>query len=42
MVVVFLSNRIVMGLLKFKDVPNVLKADVKKELENAGLGFLAE
>lgn len=42
MVVVFLANRIVMGLLKFKDVPNVLKADVKKELENAGLGFMAE
>ena len=42
MVVVFLTNRIAMGLLKLKDVPNVLKEDVKKELENAELGFLAE
>ena len=42
MVVIFLTNRVAMGLLKFKDVPTVLKEDVKKELENAGLGFLAE
>lgn len=42
MMVIFLATRIVLGKLKFKDLPEVLKAPVKEELEANGLGFLAE
>lgn len=41
MMVIFLANRIVIGKLEFKDLPEPLKAPVKKELEANGVGFLA-
>lgn len=37
MMVIFLANRIVIGKLEFKDVPEPLK-----EPEDNGVGFLAE
>lgn len=39
---IFVAFRIIAGLCSFKEVPDKLKPGVKKELENAGLGFLAE
>lgn len=41
MMVTFLATRIVIGKLEFKDLPDPLKAPVKKELEDNGVGFLA-
>ena len=41
MMVTFLAKRIVICKLEFKDLPEPLKAPVKKELEDNGVGFLA-
>lgn len=40
MMIIFLANRIILGKLKFKDVPEVLKERVKQELIDNGLEFL--
>lgn len=41
MMVIFLATRVVLGKLAFKDIPEVLKPAVRKELEDNGVGFLA-
>ena len=38
----FLAYRIIIGKLTFAEVPNVLKPEVKMELEAVGCGYLAE
>ena len=40
-IAMFLAQRIVIGKLEFKKVPQVLKAKVKEILEESGLGELA-
>lgn len=42
MMIAFLATRIVIGKLKFKDLPEVLQPKVKEVLEENGVGFLAE
>lgn len=41
MLAVMLANRIIIGKLEYKTVPESLKLSVKEQLENAGVGFLA-
>lgn len=41
MMIIFLTTRVVLKKLAFKDVPEVLKPAVRQELEDNGLGFLA-
>lgn len=41
MMAMFLATRIILGKLKFKDLPAVLKPKVKEVLEENGLGELA-
>lgn len=41
-VVEFLVRRIIAEALEFKNVPQLLKAEVKEMLEEMGLGFLVE
>ena len=41
MMIIFLTTRVVLKKLAFKDVPEVLKPAVRRELEDNGLGFLA-
>lgn len=42
MLAVMLAGRIILGKLEFKAVPSSLKDLVKEQLEDAGVGFLAE
>ena len=42
MLAVMLANRIIIGKLEYKAVPETLKPQVKEQLEDAGVGFLAE
>lgn len=42
MIVMFLANRVILGSLEFKEVPETLKKEVKKILDENGVGFLAE
>ena len=41
MMAMFLATRIILGKLKFKDLPAVMKPKVKEVLEENGLGELA-
>ncbi|WP_256972497.1 hypothetical protein [Saccharibacillus sp. O23] len=42
MLAVMLANRIIIGKLEYKAVPESLKPQVKEQLEEAGVGFFAE
>lgn len=40
MIAMFLAQRIILDKLTFKEVPEVLKPEVKQILEESGMGFL--
>lgn len=42
MVVTLIVNNLILGRMTWAQVPAVIKEKVKKALEDAGLGFLAE
>lgn len=42
MVVTLIVNNLILGRMTWAQVPDVIKEKVKKALEDAGLGFLAE
>lgn len=42
MIAMFLAQRIVLGLLEFKAVPEVLKPKVKEILVESGLEFMTQ
>lgn len=42
MVAIFLSQRIILGKLRYSEVPEVLKSQVKNILVESGLGFLIQ
>lgn len=41
MVAMFFAQRVILDKTNFKDIPRSLKLDVKKILEDSGLGYLA-
>ncbi len=42
MMAMFFAQRVILGKTAYKDVPTVLKPQVKELLEESGLGYLAE